>query len=80
MKVTLKSWFQTAEYQHMAFISKDYVRFVIGSNDDGTSKTVSITIDLGDYNTGVELDLMSTGNDKNIKVNDEVWGMMSRLF
>ena len=70
--VKLVSWFRGQQYQHMALISKDYVRFVVGENSDHSPKLVSLTIDLGGYTTGVELDLLGEAVNINFEANDEL--------
>ena len=72
--VQVKNWFKetmSLQYQHLAMVSKDYVRFVIGENDDGMPKTISLTIDFGGYAEGVTLDL-GVAEDKHFNGNREV--------
>ena len=71
--VTLKSWYMSTDYQHLTMISKDYVRFVIGQNTDGTPRTISMTVDFGGYTEGVTVDLQSaTSTFKYLNLNDEL--------
>ena len=71
--VTLKSWYMSTDYQHLTMISKDYVRFVIGQNTDGTPRTISMTVDFGGYAEGVTVDLQSaTGTFNYLNLNDEL--------
>ena len=71
--VTLKSWYMSTDYQHLTMISKDYVRFVIGQNTDGTPKTISMTVDFGGYAEGVTVDLQSaTGTFNYLNLNEEL--------
>ena len=70
--VTFQSWYLDSRYQHMQFVSKDYVRFVIGEDNEESPKTISMTIDLGGYTSGVILDLMNINHNRNIQVNQEV--------
>ena len=78
--VEVKNWFKSSQHQHMAMVSKDYVRFVIGRNLDGTPKTVSLTIDFGDSKAGVTLDLLDENEHFNEETRNEVEVMFDSNF
>ena len=67
----LLSWYTGSSYQHVSFISKEHVRFLVG-DDDGVPKKHPINIDLSENEEGVVLDLENENNNINITVDDSV--------
>ena len=78
--VRLTSWYRGESYQHMNFISKDNVRFTVGSNADGTPKLLSLTLDFGSYAEGIKLDLMHFEGDYNYQPNEEMKTDAKNIF
>ena len=56
------SWFSGYQWQHMTFISSDYVMFTVNEDDTGMAKKHPLTINLGENENGVVLDLMHPEN------------------
>ena len=71
-QVEVLSWFDEQHPQHMTFVSSDYVMFIVNEDDLGIARKHPLTINLGDNQNGVILDLMHPENCENITINSEI--------
>ena len=70
-QIKLTSWFDGAEWQHLSFVSKDYVQFKVGEDEDGLPLKHPLSIDLSQYQYGVRVDLKEPVNSVNITIISE---------
>ena len=68
----LHSWFEGSEWQHAVFVSSDYIRFVVTEDDDGIPRKHPLSIDLSEYQNGVQLNLQNSSDNQNVTVDAEL--------
>ena len=76
----LDRWFSNSVFQHAVFLSKDYVQFTVELDNSGDPLLVALTIDLGDYDKPVVIDLNNSRNNYNYEISQETSADVKVIF